>query len=84
MRFTHICACRKGVNRMKKVLVGIALITVALSVNASGVPHASPLTFTAVPPACQIGQTLVPIYNAKGVIIGWICAGNPSGPDTQP
>ncbi|WP_266157328.1 hypothetical protein [Dyella silvatica] len=66
---------------MNKALVGIALIVVALSASASGVRHASPLAFNEHPPACLPGQTLLPIYNADGVIVGWICAGNP---DNQP
>lgn len=65
---------------MKKALAGIALIVIVLSANASAVHNAKPLSFTEPRPACLPGQVLMPIYNAQGVIIGWICV---NGPNSQ-
>lgn len=60
---------------MKNAFVGMVLVALALSVNASGIRHAGALKQSPsvqAPPDCLPGYVAVPIY-LNGRIVGWEC-----------
>jgi hypothetical protein len=60
---------------MKHVFVGMILIALAMSVNASGVSNAGvlkPSPSEQAPPDCLPGYMPVPIY-INGHFVGWEC-----------
>jgi hypothetical protein len=60
---------------MKNVFVGMVLVALAMSVNASGVGNAGALKQSPsvqAPPTCLPGYVAVPIL-VNGRIVGWEC-----------